>query len=418
MFSTVADVERAGLCSGCGVCAGLCPTGAIRMVEDVGAGVYEAHVDNSVCTRCGLCIRVCSGLGLDRSQARVPPGPEGSRGLLGECIACYVGAATDEAVRHRGASGGMVTAVVAHLLREGLVDGAIVTAPSGVTPLRPCAVVCRTVEEVERAATSRYCPVEMSHALQQALDVRGRYVVVGLPCHLGSLAKAQHVLPHLSETFPVLLGLLCGHTPSFHATAFILRQCGVASADVASISYRGDGWPGGVTIRTRDGRRVFHSHEALWRGPLGLLFFPCHCLSCPDHSALQADICFGDAWLPELAGEARGTSVVVARTALGQRILSDMSGSCVMLDEVDRSAVLRAQDGFAFARGQPSRDAVRCLAGGTPVCHYHTSEYDSPTGRTVVLAFVQQCLSRVSSWRWTWPVFEALFKARARLRGL
>ena len=41
------------LCVGCGVCAGACPTGAIRMVGNV------AQVEQSLCRECEACMQAC-----------------------------------------------------------------------------------------------------------------------------------------------------------------------------------------------------------------------------------------------------------------------------------------------------------------------------------------------------------------------
>lgn len=49
------------LCKGCGICAGFCPRGVLRMSEEVNSRGFRvpAVVDESRCTGCGLCELLC-----------------------------------------------------------------------------------------------------------------------------------------------------------------------------------------------------------------------------------------------------------------------------------------------------------------------------------------------------------------------
>ena len=47
-----------GLCTGCGLCAAVCPTGAVSMAADA-EGFRVPKVDMGHCTDCGLCLKRC-----------------------------------------------------------------------------------------------------------------------------------------------------------------------------------------------------------------------------------------------------------------------------------------------------------------------------------------------------------------------
>ena len=416
LFRTTADVVEAGLCSGCGVCAALCPVEAISMVEDASRGVYRPVRDAEKCVMCGRCVQVCAGHGLEREQARMPP-PNGSAdGLLWGDAWCYVGAAKDKDIRFRGASGGMVTAVLAYLLESGVVDGAIVALASDCEPLRPRMEACHSTDAVRQAVGSRYCPIEMSHALHQTNHGDGKYAVVGLPCHINSLVKAQHVLPRLKNTYPFLLGLICGHSPSFHATDYILKTAGIRHDEVRCLSYRGNGWPGGVRVDTRGNRSVFFDHEALWQGAMGVFFFSEYCLRCADHLNLQADLCFGDAWLPCTSRETEGMSIVIARTEQGKNLLQHLNGWMVDVKRTSLSTIKQAQDGFSFARSQPSRTLLRRLLQRPVVRHYAIAAYDRCSVSSVFSGLMLALSSSLSRMRMLWPLLGVLLVVKKALK--
>ena len=62
---TIEWVVRHHLCTGCGVCAGICPREALEMTVDERKGCYVPRIDVERCTRCGLCYEVCPGAEVD-----------------------------------------------------------------------------------------------------------------------------------------------------------------------------------------------------------------------------------------------------------------------------------------------------------------------------------------------------------------
>jgi coenzyme F420 hydrogenase subunit beta len=343
---TIASVARNGLCTGCGTCAGICPRDAVDMVIDHRRGVYVPRLDEEKCNECGLCFAVCPGHSVDFRQLNIDIfGKEPADILLGNYLNCYTGHAADYDIRYNSASGGLVTALLIFALEEGLIDGALVTRMREDRPLEPEPFIARTKEEIVSASKSKYCPVPANRALKEILKAKDgeRFAVVGLPCHIHGMRKAEVVNRSLARKIVLRLGIFCVHTSSFLGTQFFLWRKGMRDEDVSKISYRGSGWPGGVAVLLKSGEcrfvRYFEAMDPAWR-----LFCPRRCVLCCDQANELADLSFADAWLPEFADDKIGTSILIARTESGDNIRQDsVRGNKTALSEVQSNSISSGQ---------------------------------------------------------------------------
>jgi len=332
--------EIRDLCTGCGTCAAMCPREIIEMNVNRKKGIYEPIIVGE-CDECGVCIKVCPGVSVDfRELNREIFGYEGEDMLLGNHEACYVAHSTDEKLRYNASSGGMVTQILIHLIDKGIVDGALVTHMNPEKPLEPEPFIARTPEDIIEAAGSKYCPVPANIALREILREPGKYAVVGLPCHIQGIRKAEMINRKLRERIVYHLGIVCNHTPSFMATEFLLEKLGVSKNEVKSIKYRGEGWPGSLKIETTTGQILLLPEY--WGSGFGQLFIPPRCRSCSDHMAELSDMSFADPWLREFEGENIGKTLIVLRKDI--KILDDLKkeGLC-NLEPIEAEKVLLSQ---------------------------------------------------------------------------
>src|SRR5690606_36009483 len=98
----------------------------------------------------------------------------------------------DDNIRYNSSSGGLVTQILCFALEKGIINGALVTKMNKESPLQPQPFIARTKEEIIEASTSKYCPVPANMALKEILssDVE-KVAVVGLPCHIMGIRKAE-----------------------------------------------------------------------------------------------------------------------------------------------------------------------------------------------------------------------------------
>ena len=318
---TVKAVTEKELCTGCGTCVGICPNRAIRVIKS--KGIYISQINDESCNYCGICFETCPGHFVDFKDLNLAIfGEEPQDILMGNYINCYVGYATDYEIRYNSASGGLITALLVFALEEGIINGAIVTRMSDKSPLEPEVFIARTKEEILLASKSKYCPVPVNIKIREILKEEGRFAVVGLPCHIHGIRKAEMINKELKEKIALHLGLQCSIARNFLATEYLLQKFHIENEEVAKLDYRGKGWIGGMTIRLRNGDEKFIPYTTYW-SMLKSFFIPIRCTLCSDHSSELADISFGDMWLPEFRDDKIGTSVIISRNEIGEALLQN-----------------------------------------------------------------------------------------------
>lgn len=339
---TIEKVVTSGLCTGCGTCAGICPQQAVAMAKNQSKGIYIPELDAEKCNQCGICLEACPGYSVDFKRLNLDIfGKEPEDALLGNYLNYYIGHATDYDIRYNSASGGLVTALLVFALEQGMIDGALVTRMSKGSPLETEPFIARTREEIVSASKSKYCPVAANVALREILEQDGRFAVVGLPCHIQAIRKAELINKELREKIVLHLGIFCSHSDSFLQTEVLLQELGFKKQDIAKLDYRGHGWPGMMSIVLRNGttRLIPYSKTSSLHGHW--FFVPSRCMLCPDTTSELADISCGDAWLPEIvANETTGKSLIVVRSKIGEALCQQaISSKYVELEEIDSDEV-------------------------------------------------------------------------------
>jgi len=241
--------------------------------------------------------------------------------ILGNFIHCYTGYAKDEKIRHESSSGGTVTALLIYLLESKQIDGALVTRMSSQDPLKPEVFLAKTKKEILEAKGSKYAPAPLNIGIKRLEKEKGKFAVVGLPCHIEGIRKIQLLKPELRKKIVLCLGLVCAKTVNFTGTEMLLKLYGIKKEEVKKISYRGNGWPGKLKIVTekKEIERDFFDYFSFFNQGF---FVPSCCFLCSDFANELADISFADAWVADfIKRDKEGTNIIITRTKKGEELL-------------------------------------------------------------------------------------------------
>ena len=160
---------------------------------------------------------------------------------------------------------------------------------------------------------------------------------------MAAVAKLRRVRPALDRNLGLVLSFFCAGTPTTAATLRLADSLGFGQPDqISSVKYRGDGWPGLFRVRDRAGREETLTYDDSW-GALARRQRQLRCQLCPDGLGELADITGGDAWHRKSEGT-DGISVILARTALGRRIVEEaMRDGYLTATPSDAHKVVEAQ---------------------------------------------------------------------------
>lgn len=364
----VSEIYKLGLCTQCGTCLAVCPYENIQFFRNENGDCTPRIIDEGNCKNCKLCYKLCPGISVDFDYLNayifgVPP----SDGVLGNYINFYVGFSSSEDIRKKGSSGGVTTALLIHALKSKIINGAVVTRMNRENPLEPEVLIAKEEEEILSASQSKYFPVPVNVKLRELLAKGGKYAIVGLPCHIHGVRKAELLNKRLQKKIALRVGLFCGYNMRFLATLFLLRKLGVRNLSLVSeMRYREGGWPGGFFVKLKNGRKIFLPKSEY--SYLNYLFPPIRCTLCPDQTNELADISIGDPWNIGLEG---GWSSIITRTDVGEKILREaVKNDLIVTKRVTRTSVMKAQKAMLVykKRGVHARMNLKRIffGGSTP----------------------------------------------------
>ncbi|MBY6066575.1 Coenzyme F420 hydrogenase/dehydrogenase, beta subunit C-terminal domain [Leisingera aquaemixtae] len=309
---SVKEVVEAGLCIGCGLCEALAPE-CWKMAYTPQGRLRPSRI----------------GPGSDAAILKACPGavarPNGETAPLGDAVwggyhRMQEAWAGDPDTRFRAATGGVLTALAAHLLRSGEARFILHCAADPQAPIRSVWCLSGTPGQLLQRAGSRYGPSDTLAGLQAALDRDEPFAVIAKPCDAGALREVAKSDQRLARNLVAVLVMVCGGASDLGKSQAVLDEYKLSETDVALFRYRGHGNPGPTRIETHDGRAFQKTYGEMWADESGWRI-QTRCKICPDALGEAADVAAADIW-PDASpdGDDDGFNGVITRTAAGEQL--------------------------------------------------------------------------------------------------
>jgi len=313
----ISRVVEKMLCCSCGACAAICRRGAISYKETTGGHLFPV-IDGQRCTACGLCRQVCPSVNVGTEMLPALH----SAPFQGKALECYVGRATDRELYANSQSGGIVSAVLLHLLETHEIGAAVVSAMAPGDPPRPVVLCAESREQILSAQKSKYCPIP---ALGILGEVRRRNIpvaLVGLPCHFHGLSSMADIDSALVGLVKYKIGLVCDRIMTYRAIDYLIRQAGLTASGTLDFAFRDKAhpeYPGNVVIGPPGLDPMVLPDGA--RNLIKNAFTPARCRVCFDKMNVLADITVCDPHGLKKVDRKGGESAVIVRTERGKMLI-------------------------------------------------------------------------------------------------
>jgi coenzyme F420 hydrogenase subunit beta len=355
------------LCSGCGVCAGVCPPKikALKIDWNIYGELVPVELPGR-CTKCGMCLSVCPSWNQDENETTLADHLFGYQNtiqrdpVVGLYIDLFAGYSKVNNHRIQGASGGLVTWLNEKVLTEGIVNRVCCVLPNSDPDNLFRFSIIESVQEIRKASRSVYYPVELSKVIYEILNDDGKYAITGLPCALKGLRLAMSHNVELRKRIIILIGLVCGQQKSKFFAEYLCALAGGQSFEIASASFR-------VKDLTRHhldhrfeftcgfGKNSKKGHVYQSEGMTWLWGHDCFklnsCNFCDDITSEVADVAFGDAVNAPYNRGNEGTNFAIVRSGLMRDLLvNGASAGEIFFERVPLRAIVERQQGIILLK--------------------------------------------------------------------
>lgn len=347
----ISHVVDADICIGCGSCAGICPTKSITMVWNE-YGETNPYIPEGCPPNICVCTNVCP---IINPIINTKKENYSYNNIIGNYLGSYAGYSNQDTQRKNGSSGGILTWLLTQLIKDKKVDAVIVVGESDDYKKQLFEFkILEKIEDIEKAASSKYYPVEISEIMRIIKKDRTdkKYALVGLPCLITGVRNSQEYNKKLKSKIKYMFALTCGQLPNKQYTEALANFSGISTDKLKSVNYR-------IKENTLNARNFSFraisqdftiGKDISWNSKPWILWknsFFIHgaCRVCDDVFGKNSDAVFMDAWINKYSDNPKGHSFFTTKNLdIENYIKEKIELNQIELESISIDDVFKSQD--------------------------------------------------------------------------
>ena len=288
------------ICSGCGMCAAVCPTNCITIKLNEN-GFYSYEIDKEKCIGCNKCKKVCGQLSTQINQIKD--------------MKLYSAYSLNEDVLKHSSSGGLAYEISYYGIQNNI---PIIGCTYNLEKNRAEHTVVTKMEDLLKLSGSKYLQSYTVDAFKELTKLE-QAIMIGTPCQISSIDRYLKSIGR-REDF-ILVDLICHGVPSYNLwKKYISKYKKIENVKFRDKTY---GW----RTMTMSINSQYHKSEKkdlfydLFRTQVA---YNKSCYECKYRAKTNADIRIGDYWGPKFKKEKNGISMVIVNTQNGQTLIDKL----------------------------------------------------------------------------------------------
>ncbi|MFX1267556.1 MAG: Coenzyme F420 hydrogenase/dehydrogenase, beta subunit C-terminal domain [Promethearchaeota archaeon] len=338
IYEPVKVIYETNNCSGCGLCAGICPVNCINIYNGFG------KIEEDKCIRCGLCYYFCPRTYLpvkllnmtQKNTSKLENFPK-----IGHYLEVYSARTKIKEISEVCQDGGITSTCLHFLFERNEIDIAL-GAQMSRTLWRPEPLLIKRKEDILKAAGTKYVNNPTLSLLNKLNENSSNLAIVGVPCMMQALLKSEIYnigIPSLNKV-KYRIGIFCMESFSYES---LLKICETLSVNINNVR-KSDINKGKFFVYTHEGKQLSIpikeiSHLARE-----------DCEMCFDLTSESADISIGSIGAPS------GWNTVIIRTPKGKELFDGL----IKNDLIEFKEITEVQPGLPMVEKIANSKRNKC----------------------------------------------------------